>query len=57
MKTFTFNDIVSIITSACKNNFYNGTGYDNMHVKIIESATNIYIKQMEIKAQHEDKGE
>lgn len=43
----TYLQIVSMITNSC-DIFYKGTNYDGIHLKILECATQIYIKQMEL---------
>lgn len=42
----TFEEIVKMITTACNKVFFRGTSSENMHNKILECATQIYIEQM-----------
>lgn len=52
----TYKETLDMIANAVTRQFYNGTKYDGLKNTIVESATNIYIKQMELekeKLQHE----
>lgn len=42
----TYGEILAMIGRACDNFFYAGT--ENIHKEIVESATKIYIKEMEL---------
>ena len=43
-----------MITKACNTNFY--TGVKDIHAEIVENATKIYIKQMELDFEREKAG-
>ena len=43
-----------MITKACNTNFY--TGAKDIHAEILESATKIYIRQMELDFEREKAG-
>lgn len=47
----TYSEILSMITKAC--DIYFHTGSKNLYTEIVESATKIYIKQMELNFKRE----
>ena len=47
----TYSEILSMITKAC--DIYFNTGSKNLHAEIVESATKIYTKQMELNFERE----
>lgn len=44
----TYEETLNMIANAVTRQFYHGTDYDGLKNTIVESATNIYIKQMEL---------
>lgn len=44
----TYEEILDMIANAVTRQFYRGTDYDGLKNIIVECATNIYIKQMEL---------
>ena len=44
----TYEEILNMIENAVTRQFYHGTDYDGLKNIIVECATNIYIKQMEL---------
>jgi hypothetical protein len=44
----TYEETLNMIANAVTRQFYRGTDYDGLKNTIVESATNIYIKQMEL---------
>lgn len=44
----TYKEILSMISNAAYNRFFKGLNYDGLQNTLVECATNIYIKQMEL---------
>ena len=50
----TYGEILLMVRKACDNYFY--TGARDIHAEVVESATKIYIKQMELDFEKEKAG-
>lgn len=47
-KEMTYKEILEMVSNSAYNQFFKGLNYDGLKSTIVECATNIYIKQMEL---------